>query len=116
MPAAPNKVALVTGGNKGIGKEIVRGLAKQGFTVLLGARKPQLGEAAAAELASDGHVIFQQLDVTDAKSVSAAAAAVKVKHGHLDVLVRACKLSLCSIAHGQLAVILTWLAVLLGIS
>ena len=87
-PAAPNKVALVTGANKGIGKEIARGLAKQGFTVLLGARKPALGEAAAAELANDGQVHFQQIDITDSKSVSAAAAAVKAKYGHLDVLVR----------------------------
>ena len=78
-----NKVALVTGGNKGIGKEIVRGLAKQGFTVLLGARKPDLGEAAAAELAKDGQVVFQQLDVTDVNSVKLAAAAVKQKYGYL---------------------------------
>lgn len=84
---APNKVALVSGANKGIGKEIVRGLAKLGFTVLLGARKPELGEAAAAELTKDGQVYFQQLDVTDAASVRAAAAAVKEKYGHLDVLV-----------------------------
>ena len=85
--AAPTKVALVSGGNKGIGKEIVRGLAKQGFVVLLGARKAELGEAAATELSKDGEVHFQQLDVTDAASVRAAAAAVHDKYGHLDVLV-----------------------------
>lgn len=87
--AAPNKVALVSGANKGIGKEIARGLAKQGFTVLLGARKQELGEAAAAELAKDGQVHFQQLDVTDVQSVTAAAAAIKNKYGFLDVLVSA---------------------------
>ena len=86
-PAAPNKVALVSGANKGIGKEIARGLAKQGFTVLLGARKAELGEAAAKELAQDGQVHFQQLDVTDVQSVKAAAAAIKQKYGCLDVLV-----------------------------
>ena len=85
--AAPNKVALVSGANKGIGKEIARGLAKQGFTVLLGARKQELGGAAAAELAKDGQVHFQQLDVTDVQSVTAAAAAIKKKYGCLDVLV-----------------------------
>ncbi|KAL3134779.1 hypothetical protein ABBQ32_007766 [Trebouxia sp. C0010 RCD-2024] len=84
---APTKVALVTGANKGIGKEIARGLAKQGFTVLIGARKQELGEAAATELAKDGQVRSQQLDVTDVKSVTAAAAAVEQKYGHLDVLV-----------------------------
>lgn len=94
VSAAPNKIALVSGGNKGIGKEIVRALAKEGFTVLLGARKPDLGEAAAAELAKDGQVYFQQLDVTDAASVHAAAAAVKEKYGHLDVLVSASTLLL----------------------
>ena len=77
----------MSGANKGIGKEIARGLAKQGFTVLLGARKQELGEAAATELAKDGQVHFQQLDVTDVQSVKAAAAAVKQKYGCLDVLV-----------------------------
>lgn len=81
-------MALVSGANKGIGKEIARGLAKAGFVVLIGARKSELGEAAAAELAKEGQVSFQQLDVTDVKSVIAAAAAVKQRYGHLDVLVR----------------------------
>lgn len=88
MTAAPIKIALVSGANKGIGKEIARGLAKQGFVVLLGARKQDLGEAAAAELAKEGDVRFQQLDVTDIDSVTAAAAFVKQKYGKLDVLVR----------------------------
>ena len=55
---------------------------------MIGARKQELGEAAATELAKDGQVCFQQLDVTDVKSVIAAAAAVKQTYGHLDVLVR----------------------------
>ena len=84
----PTKVALVTGANKGIGKEIARGLARQGYTVLIGARKQELGEAAAQELAQDGQVHSQQLDVTDVKSVLAAAIALREKYGHLDVLVR----------------------------
>lgn len=90
VSAAPikHKVALVSGANKGIGKEIARGLAKAGFVVLIGARKAELGEAAAADLAKDGQVSFQQLDVGDVKSITAAAVAVKQKHGRLDVLVR----------------------------
>jgi NAD(P)-dependent dehydrogenase (short-subunit alcohol dehydrogenase family) len=81
------KVALVTGANKGIGKAIVQGLARDGFIVYLGARNAERGEAAAAELAVDGAVRFVQLDVTDAASVSAAAQAIEAEVGRLDVLV-----------------------------
>ncbi|MFF0271152.1 SDR family oxidoreductase [Kribbella sp. NPDC004536] len=80
-----NEVALVTGGNKGIGHEIVRQLASRGFTVYLGARNPSLGTAAAAELTGD--VRFVQLDVTDADSVAAAAKHIDADSGRLDVLV-----------------------------
>lgn len=78
---------MVSGANKGIGKEIARGLAQKGYHVLVGARKKELGESAAAELAEHGEVSFLQLDVTDPESVIAAAAAVTSKFGHLDVLV-----------------------------
>lgn len=77
----------MSGANKGIGKEIARGLAQKGYHVLVGARKKELGESAAAELAEHGEVSFLQLDVTDPESVIAAAAAVTSKFGHLDVLV-----------------------------
>lgn len=81
------KVALVTGANKGIGKEIARGLARQGIIVLLGARDPERGQAAAAELAGDGSVTFLQLDVTDVRSVSDAAREIEERFGRLDILV-----------------------------
>jgi NAD(P)-dependent dehydrogenase (short-subunit alcohol dehydrogenase family) len=81
------KIALVTGANKGIGKEIARGLAQRGFTVLLGARDAERGLTAAAGLAADGHVFFQQIDVTDAESVAAAAKHVDDRYGRLDVLI-----------------------------
>jgi NAD(P)-dependent dehydrogenase (short-subunit alcohol dehydrogenase family) len=81
------KVALVTGANKGIGKEIARGLAQKGITVLLGARNPERGAQAAEELAADGTVIFLQLDVTDQASVSAAAQQIADRFGKLDILV-----------------------------
>ena len=82
-------MALVTGGNKGLGKETAKGLADQGHTVLLGCRNLQLGEAAAKELASTGNnVSAVQLDVTDLESIQNAAAAVREKHGRLDILVR----------------------------
>jgi NAD(P)-dependent dehydrogenase (short-subunit alcohol dehydrogenase family) len=81
-------IALVTGGNKGIGKEIVRQLAQRGLTVYLAARNAALGTAAATELAADGlDVRFVALDVTDADSVAAAAKQVEADSGRLDVLV-----------------------------
>jgi NAD(P)-dependent dehydrogenase (short-subunit alcohol dehydrogenase family) len=82
-----NRVALVTGANRGIGKEIARGLLRRGMTVLLGARDPARGRAAAAELAIDGEAIFLPLDVTDEWSIGVAAAAIEDHHGRLDVLV-----------------------------
>lgn len=83
-----NEVALVTGANKGIGREIVRQLGTRGFTVYLAARNPGLGAAAAGELAGEGFDIrFVQLDVTDVDSVEAAAKQVEADSGRLDVLV-----------------------------
>lgn len=81
-----NRIALVTGGNKGLGFETARQLARQGFIVWLGARDRVRGQAAAAELSTDGDVRFIQLDVTDADSVDAAAQRVGQETG-LDVLV-----------------------------
>ncbi len=81
------KVALVTGANKGIGKEIARGLARKGMTVLLGARNPERGRQAARELTADGEVIFIQLDVTHEESVNAAVQEIEKRYGKLDVLV-----------------------------
>ena len=79
---------LITGANKGLGRETARQLAAQGWTVLLGARDADLGRAAAAELAdAGGDVRFVQIDVTSDESVAAAVAQVSREVGHLDVLV-----------------------------
>jgi NAD(P)-dependent dehydrogenase (short-subunit alcohol dehydrogenase family) len=81
-------IALVTGANKGIGKEISRQLAGQGVFVLLGARDGKRGEQAEAELRAQGlPVKFISLDVTDQASVDAAALEVERAYGRLDVLV-----------------------------
>jgi len=76
-----NSTALVTGANKGIGKEIARQLAAAGHTVYLGSRDAARGEGAAGEIGGDVRVLV--LDVTDAASIAAAVAQVQV----LDILV-----------------------------
>ena len=80
--------ALVTGANKGLGRETVRRLAVLGWDVFLAARDTARGSAAVAELAEDGlDVRFVPLDVTSDESVAAAADTVKRAVGRLDVLV-----------------------------
>ncbi|WP_118974971.1 SDR family NAD(P)-dependent oxidoreductase [Taibaiella koreensis] len=79
------RITLVTGANQGVGLQVARELAKEGNTVLLGARDLAKGEAAAKEIGAD--VMAIQLDVTDQASVAAAAAFVEKQFGHLDLLV-----------------------------
>jgi NAD(P)-dependent dehydrogenase (short-subunit alcohol dehydrogenase family) len=81
-------VALVTGANRGIGLEVVRQLARLGFTVILGSRDERKGEEAAAELTRDGlKVQARRLDVTDERSVEELRRWVEGRFGRLDVLV-----------------------------
>jgi NAD(P)-dependent dehydrogenase (short-subunit alcohol dehydrogenase family) len=84
-----NKLALISGANKGIGLETARQLAPLGFTVLLGARDAAKGEAAAKQLQSEGlDVHFVQLDVTKQADIDAAAALIETQYnGTLDVLI-----------------------------
>ncbi|MBC2877877.1 MULTISPECIES: SDR family NAD(P)-dependent oxidoreductase [Streptomyces] len=82
------EVALVTGANKGIGREIARRLAAEGMTVYAGSRDPDRGALAVAALnTGDSDVRFVQLDVTDAEQARAAARRIDEEHGKLDVLV-----------------------------
>lgn len=81
-------IALVTGANKGIGKEIARQLARKGFTVVIGARDPDRGEAAAAALRDEGLAARAvMLDVTRGETIAAAAAWIERELGRLDALV-----------------------------
>ncbi|XP_078686747.1 carbonyl reductase [NADPH] 1-like isoform X1 [Branchiostoma floridae x Branchiostoma belcheri] len=79
----------VTGANKGIGLEIVRGLCKQfEGTVYLTARNEKLGQEAVQKLKSEGlNPSFHQLDITDEQSIQALNKHLQDKHGGLDVLV-----------------------------
>jgi NAD(P)-dependent dehydrogenase (short-subunit alcohol dehydrogenase family) len=78
-------VALVTGANKGIGLQIAKDLAAHGFTVLVGSRNLERGDAAAKGIDGDAHAI--QLDVTDQTSIRNAAKRIRDAFGRLDVLV-----------------------------
>jgi NAD(P)-dependent dehydrogenase (short-subunit alcohol dehydrogenase family) len=81
-------IALVTGANRGIGLELVRQLAADGFTAVLGARDPDQGAAAAEPLRAHGlDVVAMRLDVADVDSVGALASELERGLGRLDVLV-----------------------------
>ena len=82
------KIAVVTGGNRGIGLEICRRLARQGVHVVLASRDRNSGEVAAASLAADGgNVEAQTLDVNDVASVAALARWLGERFGRIDILV-----------------------------
>ena len=88
MTTRNGKVALITGANKGLGKEIGRQLGALGYTVVLTARDEQAGRAAAAELASagyDAHTV--RLEVTDPDDIANLVTYLETTFGKLDVLV-----------------------------
>jgi NAD(P)-dependent dehydrogenase (short-subunit alcohol dehydrogenase family) len=92
-------VALVTGGNQGIGLQIAKDLVKNGFTVLVGSRNFERGEVAAKEVGPDAHAI--QLDVTDRGSINAAAERIRNEFGRLDVLINNAAISNTTKKPGQ---------------
>ncbi|KAG8060100.1 hypothetical protein GUJ93_ZPchr0002g26712 [Zizania palustris] len=86
---AGKRVAVVTGGNRGIGLEICRQLADNGVAVVLTARDEERGAGAAAAIRRLGlsEVMFHQLDVADYSSAARLADFIKHKFGKLDILV-----------------------------
>ena len=82
------KTALVTGANKGIGREVARQLAAKGFHVFVGARNAKAGRKATEEIAkAGGRATFLPMDVADNNSVTTAATEFANTEDHLDVLV-----------------------------
>ncbi|MEV7087145.1 SDR family oxidoreductase [Streptomyces sp. NPDC093085] len=82
------RLALVTGANKGIGYAVAEGLLGRGMTVYLGARDTYRGTSAVSALVARGYdARFVQLDVTDQASVDAAAMTIAQDAGELDILV-----------------------------
>lgn len=88
MAMVTDRVALITGANKGIGFEVARQIGRAGPIVLLGARDTAAGEHAAATLSAEGirarHI---RIDVVDHASIAAAAATIAAEYGRLDILV-----------------------------
>ena len=82
------KRALITGANKGIGREVAQQLASKGFHVFVGARNAKAGRKAAEEIARKcGKATFLEIDVTNTDSVTAAAREFSKVADYLDVLV-----------------------------
>ncbi len=82
------RIALITGANKGIGFETARQLGQQQVTILLGARDPAKGEAAAGKLRGEGlDVRALPLDVTNTDSIRRAVEKVAQEFGRLDILI-----------------------------
>jgi NAD(P)-dependent dehydrogenase (short-subunit alcohol dehydrogenase family) len=82
------KVALITGGNKGIGLETARQLGKLGITVLIGVRDEAKGEAAVTELRKDGvEARAVKLDMENPADYAAVAKLIEKDYGRLDILV-----------------------------
>ena len=79
------RVALVSGANRGIGREIVRQLAEMGITTILGSRDEEKGRTAAEGM--NGNVVVKRLDVIDEDSVDRLASFVEDEFGRLDILV-----------------------------
>ncbi|PRX78884.1 short subunit dehydrogenase [Bacillus sp. V-88] len=80
------KYALVTGANKGIGYEVVRQLAENGFEVFLGARNEDLGKEAVESLGKS-NVTFVQLDISSSQSIQDSVRTIKGMTDHLDLLI-----------------------------
>jgi len=79
-------LAVVTGANRGIGREVVRQLADRGYTTVLGSRALEKGERAARDLGLD-NVVAAPLDVSDDASVGAFADWLAGEYDSCDVLV-----------------------------
>jgi NAD(P)-dependent dehydrogenase (short-subunit alcohol dehydrogenase family) len=81
-------LALVTGANRGIGLEVVRQLAQQGMTVILGSRDLEKGQTAAERFSGEGLTVLPQpLDVTDPRSIAHLVNWVEQEFGYLNILV-----------------------------
>jgi NAD(P)-dependent dehydrogenase (short-subunit alcohol dehydrogenase family) len=77
-------VALVTGANQGVGFQIAKALAANGYKVYVGSRNLDNGKNAAAEIGANAEAIH--LDVTEQLTIKAALERIEKESGHLDLL------------------------------
>ncbi len=80
-----SRTALVTGGNRGIGLEVVKQLARQGHKVLLGCRSIDDGHEAMKNIR--GNVIAVHIDLSQSSSLRAEVSAIMAEHGPIDILI-----------------------------
>ena len=82
------RIALITGGNRGIGFEVARQLAEKGIEVLIGSRDVDKGQQAVTKLTSNNlPVTFIQIDVTNQTTIDLAVSQVAKLYGRLDILI-----------------------------
>jgi NAD(P)-dependent dehydrogenase (short-subunit alcohol dehydrogenase family) len=88
MSEQKQKIALITGANRGIGFETARQLGEQGIKVLVGARTEEAGREAETKLKTEGFdAEFVLLDVDNPETHASAAKIIEDKYGKLDILI-----------------------------
>ena len=103
MAVIDKRVAVVTGGNKGIGFAICRQLASRGLRVVLTARDARRGEQACRKLGAEGaDVVFHALDVDNDDSVVGLTRYLEKEQGRVDVLVNNAGIMIDSPGNGVL--------------
>lgn len=107
QPSASPRVAIVTGGSRGIGRRTVGRLAADGYAVVVGYAGNQAeAEAAAEEAVAGGRAITVRADVADERAVAALFDAAEAEFGGVDVVVHAAgRMHLAPIAELDLAVL-----------
>ena len=89
MGLLTERVVLVSGGTQGVGAAVARAAAREGASVMLTGRRPETGEALAAELrAGDAEAAYARADVGDVASAQTSAAAAIERFGRVDCLVK----------------------------
>ena len=80
-------VAIVTGGNRGIGHEICKELSRAGCNVVLTSRNEEEGRRAVAKLDHHDNVAYRRLDVTDSKDIASLRDWILKTYGRVDILI-----------------------------
>jgi NAD(P)-dependent dehydrogenase (short-subunit alcohol dehydrogenase family) len=88
MNGNQNKIALITGGNRGLGLQTARELGRLGILTVLGVRNPEKGASAAKQLEAEGfRAEVVRVDVADASTYAGAYDYLEKRHGKLDILI-----------------------------